>query len=106
MKTVRYLKNINQRDGRCIKCWRLRLERTAIEAKRKGYAGFSSTLLSSKYQNREEIRQIGKELENKYEIEWYEPEKINRDLKTSGFYKQFFCGCIYSLEERYKEKYS
>lgn len=99
-----YFKDVDVKN-RCIDCWKLRLERTAAFAKDNGFEQFSSTLLASQYQNRDKISAIGEQLSIKYGIEFWKPKKINCELRTSGFYKQFFCGCVYSLRERFEEKY-
>jgi len=99
-------KGRNLKKGvRCVKCWGLRLEETAKFAKKNGFDGFSSTLLTSEYQNSEMIEKIGKEIGEKYEIEFLVPKNICKKLETKGFYKQVFCGCCYSLAERFEEKF-
>jgi predicted adenine nucleotide alpha hydrolase (AANH) superfamily ATPase len=90
---------------RCIKCWKLRLERSAEYAKEKGFEQFSSTLLSSHYQDSEKIKKIGKHIADNYNLNFFIPEKIDKDLHTKGFYKQIYCGCCYSLKERMEEKF-
>lgn len=99
-----YFKVVNLKN-RCQDCWKLRLEGAARYAADNGFEAFSSTLLTSKYQDRDKILEIGEELSIKYKIKFWMPKKINCELKTSGFYKQFFCGCVYSLRERFEEKY-
>jgi len=93
------------KEGRCIKCWNLRLEATAKYAAENGFDTFSSTLVTSEYQDQENIEKIAENKAKKYGIKFWKPKKICCDLKTSGFYKQFFCGCVYSMKERYEEKY-
>jgi len=100
-----YFSKITTRLGRCQKCWELRLEKTAKAAKEGGYSHFSSTLLSSQYQNREKVAEIGGNWAKRLGVDFYHPDKIGREIENKGFYKQFFCGCVYSLEERYREKY-
>lgn len=90
---------------RCIRCWELRLENTAKFAKENGFTHFSSTLITSQYQNSEKVIEIGERVAKKYEIEFYVPKLICTDLETKGFYKQIFCGCCYSLVERFEEKF-
>ncbi|MFA6184586.1 MAG: epoxyqueuosine reductase QueH [Candidatus Shapirobacteria bacterium] len=90
---------------RCERCWRLRLERTAEFAKKNGFEAFSSTLLTSEYQNSEMIEKIGKEIGEKVGIEFLVPQNICKKLETKGFYKQIFCGCCYSLVERFEGKF-
>jgi len=93
------------KPNRCIKCWNLRLEATAKYAAENNFEVFSSTLVTSEYQNQEKIEKIANKLAEKYKIKFWKPKEMCCDLKTSGFYKQFFCGCVYSLRERYEEKY-
>lgn len=103
---IKYLKDkLNNKDIRCPYCWNLRLKKTAEYAKKNGYEIFSSTLLTSHYQDREKIVQIGERIANNLEIQFYKDIIHNCDLKTGGFYKQNYCGCVYSLLERYQEKY-
>lgn len=97
-------KNLD-RPSRCIKCWNLRLEATAKYATENGFDAFSSTLVTSEYQDQAKIEKIANNKAKKYGISFWKPKKICCDLKTSGFYKQFFCGCVYSMKERYEEKY-
>ena len=92
--------------GRCHACWSLRLSKTADYALNYGFTHFSSTLVTSEYQDTKTIITIANNLSKKLKIKFYLPKEICCDLKTTGFYKQFFCGCVYSLTERYQEKYS
>lgn len=98
-------KRETSKPKRCEKCWKLRLEKTAEYAKKNGFDCFTSTLLTSEYQNSEMIEKIGKEIGKKYEIEFLIPKNICKKLETKGFYKQVFCGCCYSLTERFEEKF-
>ena len=94
-----------KRDLRCRKCWKLRLNKTFEYAKLNNFEMVSTTLLSSHYQNKEMIKEIGKELEKEYKIKFLVPKKIDRELKTSGFYKQNYCGCCFSLTEAWLGKF-
>jgi predicted adenine nucleotide alpha hydrolase (AANH) superfamily ATPase len=51
------------------------------------------------------IEKIGKEISKKYNIQFLIPNNICKNLETKGFYKQVFCGCCYSLVERFEEKF-
>lgn len=101
-----YFEVVKNDKNRCESCWKLRLETTLGRAKRDGFEQVSSTLLVSKYQNKKTIEKIGKNLAKKYKIKFLVPKKIVTELPTSGFYKQFFCGCVYSLKGRMEEKYN
>lgn len=106
-RPVEYFEKIkSEKFGeRCVDCWSLRLEATAKYAKEKGFDCFSSTLVSSEYQDQDKIEKIALNKAKKYGVKFLKIENIDKELKTSGFYKQFFCGCVYSLRERYEEKY-
>lgn len=102
-----YFKSIKskKKGKRCLDCWSLRLEKSFKYAKENGFKMVSSTLISSQYQNREKIEEIGNNLAKKYGIEFWIAKNINCKLKTKGFYKQNYCGCCYSLVERSEEKF-
>ncbi len=95
------LKNQN----RCGKCWKLRLGKTFEYAKKNDFEAISSTLVTSHYQNKEKIVEIGKDLEKEFGIKFLIPKKVSSELKTTGFYKQNYCGCCYSLMEAWTEKF-
>jgi len=90
---------------RCEKCWGLRLGKTFEYAKKNNFELVSSTLITSHYQDQNKIETIVKELENKYQIKFLIPKKVSKDLKTTGFYKQNYCGCCYSLVGGWEEKF-
>ena len=90
---------------RCINCWKLRLEKTFEYAKEKDFEVLSSTLITSHYQDQKKIEKIAKELENDYKTKFFVPKKVSKNLKTTGFYKQNYCGCCYSLVEAWENKF-
>lgn len=100
-----YFKVIKDKNNRCKKCWNLRLSKTFEYAKLNNFEMVSTTLLSSHYQNKKIIEKIGKDLEKEFKIKFLVPKKIDRELKTSGFYKQNYCGCCFSLIEEYSAKH-
>ncbi len=95
---------------RCASCYMLRLERTAKHAAENGFDAFSTTLLISPYQDFEKLTAAGKELANKYNVEFHLKDfrPFFRDAmnlsKELGLYRQKYCGCIYSKIERNKAK--
>ncbi|MBP7341681.1 MAG: epoxyqueuosine reductase QueH [Smithellaceae bacterium] len=103
-----FLRQVSARPGeRCAYCLTDRLRFTAEEAKNGGYDGFTSTLLYSRYQKHDLIREIGESLGRRLGIEffysdfrqgWTEGVGISREL---GMYRQPYCGCIYSEKDRY-----
>lgn len=93
--------------GRCTYCYQSRLRRAAEHATRHGFDAFTSSLLYSRYQNHNLIRQCGEELAKLYSIPflyqdfrsgWQEGIDTSKAL---GLYRQQYCGCIYSEKDRY-----
>ncbi len=94
-------------DGRCALCYRKRLEMTAKTAAKEGFDAFTTTLLFSRYQNHELIVSLAREAAEKHGVEffyrdwrplWFEGKRIS---KEEDMYRQKYCGCIFSEEERY-----
>ncbi len=95
---------------RCPICYTMRLEQTAQHGVKIGAEAFSTTLLYSKYQNHKSIIDIGKTIAKKYGIEFYYEdfregwqEGIDKSI-AMDLYRQPYCGCIYSEQERYDKK--
>lgn len=99
-----------QREGesRCFKCYGLRLEKTAMMAKKLGYDFFTTTLSVSPYKNSEVLNRIGKALEDKYNVlylysDFKKKNGYTRSIALSkqySLYRQDYCGCNYSKLER------
>lgn len=98
--------NIPPSPERCGACYRLRLEKTAQHAQKEGFDAFSTTLLISPYQDFEQIVSAGKTLADKYNVQFhlrdYRPyfREAMALSKEMGLYRQKYCGCIFSREER------
>lgn len=95
---------------RCAICYRMRLEKTAQQAVQAGADAFSSTLLYSRYQNHEKIIKIGESIGKNHGITFYYDdfrvgwqEGIDRAI-AMDLYRQPYCGCIYSEQERYDNR--
>jgi predicted adenine nucleotide alpha hydrolase (AANH) superfamily ATPase len=92
---------------RCQHCFRLRLSKTVETALKKGFDGFTTTLLISPNQKHELIREIGNELAKEKGIDFLYADlrkrysDSRRLTKPLELYRQQYCGCIYSEWERY-----
>jgi predicted adenine nucleotide alpha hydrolase (AANH) superfamily ATPase len=92
---------------RCLFCWRSRLRACAEMAVRKGFAGFTTSLLYSRYQNHEAIRALGLGRASAADIAFvYEDFRVfwRQGIVLSkewGVYRQQYCGCLYSEYDRY-----
>ena len=96
--------------SRCGYCYRSRMEEAAKYAAEAGFEYYSTTLLYSRYQNQELIRQYGEELGERYGVTfhyddyrrgWQEGIDLSKDMEL---YRQKYCGCIYSEKDRYLNK--
>lgn len=108
-----YLRQVvfnESRPQRCGICYRMRLERTAARAKSLGMEAITTTLLYSRYQYHDEIRRLGEEIAADHGLVF-----LYQDFRTGwqqgidmalamDLYRQPYCGCIYSEQERYDKK--
>jgi hypothetical protein len=97
-------------ETRCSYCYASRLGATAAAAAKHGFEAFSASLLYSRYQRHEEIRELGQQAGKEYGVNfyyedfrpgWQEGVKLS---KERGLYRQQYCGCIYSEKERYLQR--
>lgn len=96
--------------ARCMRCYRQRLEQTAALAKAKGFDYFCTTLSISPLKDAQKINAIGKAVAEEYGVAWLpsdfkKQERYKRSIALSreyGLYRQNFCGCIYSKQEKEK----
>ena len=96
----------------CYACYKLRLEETAKYAKENNYDYFCTTLSISPYKNSKWINEIGKDLEEKYQVKYLYSDfkkrngyKMSIDLsKKYDLYRQSYCGCVFSYNEMQEYK--
>ena len=103
-----FIQNVVYREkDRCKYCYHDRLRTTALLAKRGKFDCFSSTLLYSKFQKHDDIKNIGEAVGKSVGVPFlYEDfrEGWKEGIETSKqkrMYRQQYCGCIYSEKERY-----
>ena len=99
----------DEKEGgaRCTKCFMLRMEKTAMIAKKEKYDYFCTTLSVSPYKDSQRLNKIGKYLEEKYGVNYlYSDFKKKNGYKRSNelareydIYRQDYCGCRYSILE-------
>jgi predicted adenine nucleotide alpha hydrolase (AANH) superfamily ATPase len=96
--------------GRCHRCCRDRVEATCAKAAELGFPNFSTTLLYSRYQPHDAIRDAGRAAEARsgvrfvyedFRTDWQEGQDTARRW---GVYRQPYCGCVYSEAERYRKR--
>ena len=103
-----FLRNTAFRETtRCRYCYYLRLSYTAAIARRGRFDSFTSTLLYSKFQAHDLLKEMGEDLAGDrvphflyrdFRTGWKEGIE---ESKTLGMYRQQYCGCIFSEKERF-----
>lgn len=103
------LENEKELGARCTACYRLRLEKCAEYASENDFDYFTTTLSVSPLKDAHRLNQIGSELAKKYNVKYLTSDfKKKNGYKRScelseqfGMYRQNYCGCVYSMVERY-----
>lgn len=99
----------NHPNGRCQMCYTWRLEETARYAAEHGFDAFTSTLFYSIYQQHDLMKRTAEHFAAVYGVKfyyedfrpgWQEGIDISKEL---DLYRQPYCGCIFSEEERYSK---
>lgn len=104
---IQQLKGLeNEKEGgvRCYHCYKIRMAKTAEYAKEKNADFFCTTLSVSPYKNAQFINEIGQELTKNFNVSFLPSDfkKENGYLrsielsKQYNFYRQDYCGCIFS----------
>jgi predicted adenine nucleotide alpha hydrolase (AANH) superfamily ATPase len=103
----RYVESVLPNDeNRCLRCYRLRLRRTAQTAKKIGCDAFSTTLLVSRHQKHDLVRQAGDEAAAEFGIpfhyeDWRPLGRCSTEAaRSAGLYRQKYCGCSFGLAEQ------
>ena len=109
---VRGLEQCPEGGERCFACYGLRLCETAKRARAGEYDYFATTLTISPLKNAVKLNEIGERLSEEYGVSW-----LPSDFKKKGgyqrsielskeydLYRQDYCGCVYSKEERERQR--
>lgn len=105
---VKGLEDCPERGERCHVCFALRLGTTAQEAAKRNFDYFSTTLTISPLKDAECINTIGEHMGEKYGVAWLPSDfkkkgGYQRSIELSrkfGLYRQNYCGCCFSKEQR------
>ena len=109
---TRGLEQCPEGGERCFACYELRLRETARRAQAEKYDYFTTTLTISPLKNAVKLNEIGEQLAAEYGVSW-----LPSDFKKKGgyqrsvelskeydLYRQDYCGCVYSKEERERQR--
>lgn len=93
-------------DTRCSMCYTTRLKKAAELAALGGYDAFTTSLLVSPYQKHDLIKQLGGKFAEQYGVGFFYRDfrpgfrEGQMEARELGLYRQKYCGCIISLNER------
>jgi predicted adenine nucleotide alpha hydrolase (AANH) superfamily ATPase len=102
------MENEPERGIRCSMCFDMRFERTALYAHEHGFPVISSSLGISRWKDMNQINTSGIKAASHYPnivywtYNWRKNgggERMYEIAKREGFYKQEYCGCVYSLRD-------
>ena len=105
---VQGLENEPERGKRCTVCFDMRFERSALYAFENNFKVFATTLGISRWKDLNQINTSGLKAAKRYnevqfwDFNWRKQGGSARMLEISkqeNFYKQEYCGCVYSLRD-------
>ena len=126
LQAVKGMENEPERGGRCLKCFKIRLLRTAEYAASHGMKVITTTLASSRWKSLDQINEAGRwacwkvagglstplemtegELEMTAAPVWWDQnwrkgglqERRLQIIKEYDFYNQLYCGCEFSMRK-------
>ena len=91
--------------ARCLKCYEMRLLKTAAAAKQDGIEFITTTLTISPHKDAAVINKIGKTVASQmflvYNLKKEDGfKKANEFAKKNNLYRQHYCGCEYSIGKK------
>ena len=106
LEAVRGLEGEPERGGRCLQCFRFRLERAARYAEEHGFRVLTTTLASSRWKSLDQINEAGRWAVSRHpSVLWWDrnwrkgglQERRGQIIQEYGFYNQQYCGCEFSI---------
>jgi predicted adenine nucleotide alpha hydrolase (AANH) superfamily ATPase len=111
LEAMKGLEGEPERGGRCLKCFKLRLLRTAQYARERGIKVITTTLAASRWKSLDQINEAGRwACENNIppearDVIWWDQnwrkgglqERRLQIIKEYDFYNQLYCGCEFSM---------
>ena len=103
---IKGLESEPERGGRCLKCFKMRLRKTAEYAREHGFKVITTTLASSRWKSLEQIEEAGLEACSDIpEVTFWTQnwrkgglsERRVAIIKEMNFYNQTYCGCEFSV---------
>ena len=97
-----------EKSGRCSRCYRMRLEETAVYARDNGFDAFATVLTVSPHKDAERVNRIGSTVGRAVGVYYLSTDfkkgggyqKSIVESRKLGLYRQDYCGCESSLQYR------
>ena len=110
--TVRGMEKEKEGGKRCFCCYEMRLREAAKEAKKGNFDYFTTTLSISPMKNAAKLNEIGEQIGKEEGVSYLlsdfkKKNGYKRSVELSelfGLYRQDYCGCIFSKQEREAQK--
>ena len=114
LEAIKGMEGEPERGGRCLKCFKLRLLRTAQYARERGIKVITTTLASSRWKSLDQINEAGtwacaeiNKIPAGTDVVWWDQnwrknglqERRLQILKEFDFYNQLYCGCEFSMRK-------
>ena len=108
LEAMKGLENEPERGGRCLRCFKLRLSRTAQYAQKRGIKVITTTLASSRWKSLDQINEAGRLACEGTDTVWWDrnwrkgglQERRLQIIKEYDFYNQLYCGCEFSMRDK------
>jgi len=107
LERIRGLEASPETGAKCSICYDLRLDRSALEAKKLGFDTYATTLAISPHKVQQKLIKFGELNEKKYGVPYYhknfmQDEGFKKSVEYTrdyDIYRQDYCGCWFSLHE-------
>ena len=107
LEAMKGMENEPERGGRCLRCFKLRLSRTARYAQTRGIKVITTTLASSRWKSLDQINEAGYQACEGLDVVWWDrnwrkgglQERRLQIIKEYDFYNQLYCGCEFSMRK-------
>ncbi|MGD9162368.1 MAG: epoxyqueuosine reductase QueH [Desulfobacteraceae bacterium] len=109
------MENEPERGVRCTMCFNMRLERTALYASENDYSMITSSLGISRWKNMDQVNECGHRAVAPYpNVQYWDhnwrkrggSQRMIEISKREQFYRQEYCGCVYSLRDKNRHRFS
>lgn len=104
---IKGYENAPERGERCSRCFEMRLGKTASYASQNGFNVFTTSLGISRWKDFDQVARAGVKAARLFprvtfwDMNWRKEngtEMMSLITKEEKFYRQDYCGCLYSLE--------